>query len=93
VLLTVVVGQQLIRHPHQPQAAHQHQARNLEQPDHAQRHQRAHPDGAHGAPDDGFALEMLRQITRRQRDHNGVVARQHQVDQDDGQQGRPPGGR
>jgi len=92
IFAAALVGDQLVGDPQQTQAANQHQAGDLEQPDHDQRHHRAHADGAHGAPDDGLALQVLGQVARGQRDDDGVVAGQHQVDQDDGHQRGPPGG-
>jgi hypothetical protein len=87
-----LVGDQLVGDPQQAQAAHQHQAGDLEQPHHHQRHHGAHGNGADRAPHDGFFLQVLGQAAGGQRDDDGVIAGQHQVDQDDGQQCGPPGG-
>ena len=56
-------------------------------------HQGAHRDGAEGAPEDHLALPVLGQVARDQADDQGVVARQHEVDQDNGEQGRQEAGR
>ena len=93
VMAAALVSEQLVGNPQKPQAADQHESRNLQQPDHAHRHDRAHHDGADGAPDDGFALQCRRQVARSQRNHDGVVACQNQIDENDGQQRRPPGSR
>jgi len=87
------VGDQPVRDPQQAQTTHQHQAGDLQQPDHAQGHQAAHGNRPHRAPDDGFFLQGGGQLAGRQGDHDGVVASQDEVDQDNGQQGGPPGGR
>ncbi len=89
----VLGGQQLIGNPQERQAAGEHQARDAQQPDHTNRHRRAHRDRTHRPPDDGAALQVAWEIAGGQRDHDRVVAGQHQVDQDDGQQCRPPAGR
>jgi hypothetical protein len=75
--------------PHQEGAAGEHQAGHLQQPQHCHGEAGAHGDGADRAPQDGLALVQLGQVARRQRDDDGVVAGQHQVDHDDRCQGRP----
>ena len=49
-----LIGNQAVGDPQKPQSADQHQARNLQQPDHPQRHGGAHHDGAHRSPPNGF---------------------------------------
>ena len=58
VLLLAGVGQQFVGNPYQSHATHQHQTWNFEQPDHAQGHNRAHGNGANGAPHDGALLQV-----------------------------------
>ena len=92
MLAVVLVGQQFVGNPQQSDTADQHQPWYFEQPDHAHRHGGTHDDGSNGAPHDGFFLQMRRQAARGQRNHDGVVASKHQINQNDRQQGRPPGG-
>ncbi len=68
------------------QAAQQHQARDLQQPDHDEGHRGTHGDRADRAPDDGLFLEMIRKVAGRQRNHDCVVTGQNQINEDDGQQ-------
>ena len=84
--LAALIGKKFVGDPHQTQATHQHQPWNLEQPDNPQGHQGAHADGAHRAPNNGLLLQIWGQVARRQGDHDGVVACQHQVDQNNSQQ-------
>ncbi|MDT4879617.1 hypothetical protein FQZ97_1153100 [compost metagenome] len=82
--MTVVVRrQQLDADPHQ-----QHRARELEERHVEQRHRKddqdhAQDDGAGGAPDDPLGALRGRQLAAGQRDHDGVVAAEQDVDDDD----------
>ena len=85
-------GEQLVGDPDQAEATDEHQAGDLEQPDHAQRQRRSHGDGTDGAPDDGAALKVAGESAGGQRDDDGVVTGEDEVDQDDRQQRRQPSG-
>ena len=78
--------QQLVGDPHQQRAADEQQARNLEQPDHHDRQRAANHDRADRAPHDGFGPEMRRQLARGECYYDCIVAGEHEVDDDDGQQ-------
>jgi hypothetical protein len=94
VLGTLLFGrEQLAGDPHQGKAAGQHEARQVEDVDDEDRHDGAHGDGAEGAPEDHLALGVLGQVAGDQADDQGVVARQHEVDQDDSEQRRHEAGR
>ena len=93
MLILLAIGQQLVGNPQQAQPTDQHQAWDLQQPNHAHGHQGAHRNGANGAKQNGFLLQMFGKIFGGQCNDNGVVASQHEIDQDNGQKGRPPGGR
>ena len=90
VRFTALVGQQAVSHPQQTQATDQHQAGNLQQPDHSQRHRSAHHDGTHRSPPNGFFAQVVGQIARGQGNDDGVVTGQHQINQNNGQERRPP---
>lgn len=84
---------QLPGDPDQRQAADQQETRDAQQPHHRHRQHRPHHHGADRAPENGFLLQMGGQAARREADDDGVVTGEHQVDQDDGQQGREEFGR
>jgi hypothetical protein len=82
----LVGQQQLVGDPDQHRPAGEEQPRDLEEPDHGERHHRAHDDRAHGAQGDGALAQVLGHVARGERDHDGVVAGEHEVDDDDGAQ-------
>ena len=92
-LLGVRVGQQEpVGDPEQRQAAREQQPGDVQEPDDDHRHQAAHDDGTDGTPDDRPLLQRRRQAARGQGDDDRVVAGEHQVDHDDGEQRGKEGG-
>ena len=83
VVVVACIGQQFISHPKQAQTTDQHEAGNLQEPNHANGHDATHSDGTSCAPEDRFLLQIRGQAARRQSDHDGVVTRQHKVNQDE----------
>ena len=85
-LVAGVLGEQPVRDPDERGAADQQQTGDLEQPDDHDGHRAAYDDRADGPPQHGAALQLAWQAARRERDHDGVVAREHEIDDDDREQ-------
>src|SRR5262245_31946875 len=78
-----LLAYQLDGDPQEQEAADELEERDLQQERRDRDEQESQPDSASGAPDASPELLALRQRADRQRDDEGVVARQRQVDHDD----------
>ncbi len=68
------------------------QASTVEQPDDAKRERDADRDRTCGAPENHPFLQMRRHVAGGETDDQRIVASEHQVNDDDGQQGHQEGG-
>ena len=80
-------------HPQQQDAAGEEQADDLEKLGGEKREHDAQHRGGDDADQDRLVALLLRQPRRREADHDGVVAGQHQVDHDHLEEGRQGLGR
>ena len=91
VLLALVV-RELPADVDERRTAHEQEAGNVEQPHDDPGQQRAHDDGAGRAPRDHLALQRRCDVARGEADDDGVVPREHEIDQHDRREGREPCG-
>ncbi|CFM95151.1 Uncharacterised protein [Bordetella pertussis] len=82
-------GQQLDAYPDQQQAAQGLEKRNVEQDQREGDQQHAQQHRAGRAPQDALDALPVRQVATGQRDHDGVIAAEQDVDQNDLEYGAP----
>jgi len=90
---TLFSGEQPVRDPREQGSAREHQAGKPEHPENRDGEARPHRDRAHCSPNDRAALMDPGQVARGERDDDGVVPGEHQVDHHDRGEGGPEFGR
>ena len=83
MLAAVVFRNQLDADPEEERRADKPEPRVHEQAHREEREQDAQPDRAEHAPEDSIPPLPLRQVAAGQRDHDRVVAREEDVDEND----------